>query len=92
MVQEGFLSFIVFLKTTLAKMVANKALPTEFICTEFWETWPHQYYSTHSFHDVETPANEPHDEVDDSQSILANTVKCNIKIKILITRPNLLLF
>ena len=41
--------FIVFLKATLAKMVANKFLPDDFIDLQFWESFPHKFYNIKSY-------------------------------------------
>ena len=39
------MKFIVFLKTTLGKMVATKTLAADFINLEFWQKWPRKFYN-----------------------------------------------
>ena len=54
--------FIVFLKSALAKMVANKFLESDFINLEFWLSWPRKFYNVKTYdftkEDFETNAAE----------------------------------
>ena len=43
------MKFIVFLKTTLGKMVATKTLDSDFINLDFWQKWPQKFYSIKSY-------------------------------------------
>lgn len=43
------MKFIVFLKSTLGKMVAIKTLDQDFINLEFWQTWPRKFYNIKSY-------------------------------------------
>lgn len=49
--EKGFVSikFVIFLKATIAKMVATKALSSDFIGLNFWQTWPKKVYHTKSY-------------------------------------------
>lgn len=43
------MSFVVFLKATLGKMVATNTLDKDFIDLHFWHAWPKKYYSIKYF-------------------------------------------
>lgn len=93
--ERGFLNFTVFLKSSLAKLVATQTLSEDFLCIEFWEEWQAEYYSAKFFDETNEgrPADhgdteyygvtdefEPNQNELFSQSILANDV---------ITRPTI---
>lgn len=45
--EKGFVSirFIIFLKTTLSKMVATNILDQDFLDVHFWQLWPKKFYN-----------------------------------------------
>lgn len=43
------MKFIVFLKTTLGKMVSAHSLPNDFINLQFWQKWPRKFYNVRSY-------------------------------------------
>ena len=47
MEDKGYINirFIIFLKTTLGKMVATGLLPKDFIDLHFWQQWPKKIYN-----------------------------------------------
>ena len=89
--ERVFFDFTVFLKSSIAKMVATGTLPDDFLCIQFWEAWQTEYYCTTFFdetHDGRTVDGRPpgesgnHELMDEfepshefSTSILSNYVK-----------------
>lgn len=51
MEEEGYVSmkFIIFLKTTLGKMVAINVFDHDFINLQFWQKWPRKFYNIKSY-------------------------------------------
>lgn len=43
------MKFIIFLKTTLGKMVAANTLKNDFINLQFWQKWPQKFYNVKSY-------------------------------------------
>lgn len=47
----GFINnkFVIFLKSTLTKMVATNTIGTDFLDLNFWQVWPKKIYTPKSF-------------------------------------------
>lgn len=56
MEQKGYvpIKFIVFLKTTLGKMVAANILGTDILDLHFWQQWPKKFYNVRQYDSTKT--------------------------------------